>query len=330
LVFCFAFSYRLFTPRILTLDDIRRRQEGIDPLLQAEEGASETLHIPDVLRIQRSEVRSLRSVKSRDERSEIAAQESGSVGRYHGPGLFLFGDGDEGRTRDCMVPTAVVPDFLGELVEAQYLAQGRSRLADDVAQLLLGVIPLVHKGLKGLGLLDGGEILAEHVLDQGDLRGVALHTDAGDNRESGHLGRLVSAFAGNDDQGGDVVGRDAEQERLDDAVGLDRCSQFIQGLGVHAFSGLVGVRPEVGDGDVVELAFFIQRHLRASSRVFTEGNEGKKMYLDRIDGITRIISNRKGAKDPSTICRSYPGETTARRFHRAGGAGAKGVLVGSF
>ena len=40
-------------------------------------------------------------------------------------------------------------------------------LADDAAQLFLGVFLLVHEALQGLGLFDGGEVLAEEIFDQG-------------------------------------------------------------------------------------------------------------------------------------------------------------------
>jgi hypothetical protein len=49
----------------------------------------------------------------------------------HGPGLLLLGDGDEGGAGNRSVAPAVVPDFLRKLVEAQYLAEGASGLADD-------------------------------------------------------------------------------------------------------------------------------------------------------------------------------------------------------
>ena len=92
----------------------------------------------------------------------------GVVGRRHAPGLLLLGDGDEGAFGDRPVPPAVVADLPGELVEAQDLTQGVLGLADDAAQLFLGVFLLFHEALQGLGLFDGGEVLAEEIFDQGD------------------------------------------------------------------------------------------------------------------------------------------------------------------
>lgn len=78
---------------------------------------------------------------------------------------------------------AVVADVLGELVEAQDLA---------------------HEGLEAFSLFDGGQILTEYVLYQGDLGRVAFHADTGKFGQTGLLGCLVAALAGNDDQIGAV------------------------------------------------------------------------------------------------------------------------------
>ena len=65
----------------------------------------------------------------------------------HASGLLLLGDGDQGAAGDRPVSPAVVADLLGELIEAQDLAQGILGLADDGPQLLLGVLLFAHQGL---------------------------------------------------------------------------------------------------------------------------------------------------------------------------------------
>ena len=194
----------------------RRGEEGVDPLLQAEEIGAEGLHVRllPTSRIEGGEPFHRLAHQARHgvvgvgillgpgRLSLLQFGLAGDVGRRHAPLLFLFGDGDQGGPGDQAVAPAVVAHLLRELVEAQDLGQGRSRLADDAAQLLLGVLLLGHEGLKALGLLDGGEVLAEQVFHQRDLGGVAFHTDPGKGEQTRLLGGLVAALAGDDDEVG--------------------------------------------------------------------------------------------------------------------------------
>ena len=76
----------------------------------------------------------------------------GVVGRRHGPGLLFSGDRDEGAFGNRPITPAFVADLLGELVEAQGFVEGRSRLADDRAQLLIRVLLFILEALDSSAL----------------------------------------------------------------------------------------------------------------------------------------------------------------------------------
>ena len=143
----------------------------------------------------------------------------GDVGRRHAPGLLFLGNGGEGVFGDRPVPPAIVADVLGKLVEAQDLAQGVPGLADDAAQLLLGVFLLRYEGLQAFGLFDGGEVLALEIFDERDFSGVAVDEDAGNFGETDQPGGGDTAFTGHDD--GRALRAAAENDRLNDPVLCD-------------------------------------------------------------------------------------------------------------
>ena len=79
------------------------------------------------------------------------------------------------------------------------------------------------RAAQALRLLDRVEVLADHVLDQRRLQALGLGLVADDRRhllQAGLLGGAPAALAG--DQLVAAVGEGADEQRLDDAAGLDR------------------------------------------------------------------------------------------------------------
>ncbi len=104
-------------------------------------------------------------------------------------------------------------------------------------------------------LLDRVEVLADHVLDQRRLQPLGLRLVADDRRhllEPGLLGGAPAALAG--DQLVAAVGEGADQQRLDDAAGLDRGGQGGQRLGVELGPRLAGVGFDQADRQFAQLA----------------------------------------------------------------------------
>jgi hypothetical protein len=81
----------------------------------------------------------------------------------HPPLLLLAGDLHQDAARAGGVDAALVADDGGETVQGEDLADRGELLAQDLADLLLGVAQLVDEAAGGLGLLDGREVLAERV-----------------------------------------------------------------------------------------------------------------------------------------------------------------------
>jgi hypothetical protein len=119
---------------------------------------------------------------------------------------------------------------------------------------------VVHELLKGLGLLDGIEVLAEEILHQRDLGVVvAVDEDGGDGSEARLARRGAAPLAGDDvDQAGlRVLTAD---DGLDDPHLGDRGGQLFEGHGVHVLAGLHGVWLKLGQRRHVELIFNVRRH----------------------------------------------------------------------
>jgi hypothetical protein len=102
---------------------------------------------------------------------------------------------------DLAVAPALVPDELGQFVEGEDVAYGCPCLADDNAQLLLGVLLFRREALEGFGFFDGRQVLAEEILDEGDLGVIAVGDEDGRNgREACIPCSGDAAFSGDDDQ----------------------------------------------------------------------------------------------------------------------------------
>ena len=99
---------------------------------------------------------------------------------------------------------------------------------------------VADQGVAGAGLLDRVEVLADHVLDQRRLQPLGLLLVADHRRhllDPGLLGGAPAALAG--DQLVAAVGEGADEQRLNDAAGLDRGGQRRQRL-------LVELGPRLG------------------------------------------------------------------------------------
>lgn len=82
---------------------------------------------------------------------------------------------------------------LREAIEAEALRDGDSRLPDDLGELLVGQVSPLLQPLEALRLLDGVQVFALEILDEGDLGGVVIL--ANKRRDFGEAGgwRLASA-----------------------------------------------------------------------------------------------------------------------------------------
>ena len=90
---------------------------------------------------------------------------------------------------------------LRQLQQAQRIGDVARGLADDVGQLLLAVAEAVDELAVARRLLDGVEVGALHVLDDGELEHLAVGELAHDDRhrvQPGHLRRAPAALAGDD------------------------------------------------------------------------------------------------------------------------------------
>lgn len=187
--------------------------------------------------------------------SRKAASTAGGIGGEHAPLLLAAGNLDQRGARNLMVAPALVADLLGQACQRQDLAYGAAGLADDGAHLLLRVEFLRHQPLKGLGLLDGDEILPLYIFNQRNLGVVSLDADARHGQEAKLHGRLVAPFARHDDQ--PPLLAHAKQNRREDAQFADGLLQVVEGGGVDHLARLIGVGPQVGNGKLVQIAFFV-------------------------------------------------------------------------
>ena len=130
--------------------------------------------------------------------------------------------------------------LVGQLEQADQVGDGGAAAADPARQLLFGQAELLDQGGAGARLLDRVEVLADHVLDQRRLQALGFGLVADDRRhllQPGLLGGAPAALAG--DQLVAAVGEGADEQRLDDAAGLDRGGQGGQRLRVEVGPRLV-------------------------------------------------------------------------------------------
>ena len=100
---------------------------------------------------------------------------------------------------------------LGEVEEAEVVGDGAAVFAEPDCEFGLGEAELGHEGSVRLGAVDGVEVFALDVLDQGHLGlGEAIDgtDDGGDGGKAGELGGAPAALAGDELEGfADLGGR---------------------------------------------------------------------------------------------------------------------------
>ena len=115
-------------------------------------------------------------------------------------------------------------DWLFELEQADSIGDCRAIFAAALGDLLLREVKFVNEALKGVRLLDGVEVLTLEVFDQRHLQSHFLRDvahDDGNAKQSGALRGAPAAFAGNQLE---AAGNSADDERLNDAAGMDGAS----------------------------------------------------------------------------------------------------------
>jgi hypothetical protein len=180
----------------------------------------------------------------------------------HAPFLLLRGDLDEDVLRNGGVLAAGIPNRLGKPVEREAERDRGLGFADELGQVVLLTGAEVQQPLEGLGLLDGGQVLAEQVLHQGDLGVVgAVDEDGRNGGEAGLARRGAATIAGHDvaEPGRPVLPAD---HGLDDPHLADGGRQLLEGRGVHVLAGLRRVGLELGQGHLVKLIGDVGRHGR--------------------------------------------------------------------
>ena len=111
-----------------------------------------------------------------------------------------------------------------ELQQTQSVGDMRAALADDLGEIALGVAELLDEPLIAARFLDRVEIGALHILDDGELQGLAvveLMDDDGNFGEMRELRRPPAPLAGHDLIGVGEAGDRAHDDGLNDALLAD-------------------------------------------------------------------------------------------------------------
>ena len=166
---------------------------------------------------------------------------------------------------------ALVPGFQGALGKIEHghpAADVGGADTDAIGELAGGILAApVEEGPEGFGFLQGVQVLALQVLDDGQLEGVLIGQGAHDGRDGvfadasvlggyGHLGP-VAPFAAHDLMvgGGRRVGDGPDENRLNEALGFDGGHQLVElaaGIAGLAF-GVPGVGFQALEGQGDEL-----------------------------------------------------------------------------
>ena len=176
--------------------------------------------------------------------------------------LLLVGDVDEGAGVSHGDMSVADGDLHlgGQLQQSQEIGHGTAALANLVAHFLLGHVTFVDEALVGDGHLNGVQVLAMDVFDEGQFKHLLIVSHADEHRNLGqtcHFGGPQSALAGNELVF--VVAEFPDRNRLDHTLFLDGLCQLFQGCFVEFRSGLEGVGfdevdVDFGDGTGHEIA----------------------------------------------------------------------------
>ncbi len=176
---------------------------------------------------------------------------------FLGGGLLglLVADAEEGlgvADADLSAGEEVLHVFL-EVEEAHGIGDGGAGLADAFGDVLLLHLELLGEADVAGGFLDGVEVLALEVLDEGHLEDLAVGGFAGDDgdRVDAEFGAgPPAAFTGDEFE---FVADGADDEGLDDAMLADRVEQFVELFLRDAGAGLEGAGDNLVEGDVLDL-----------------------------------------------------------------------------
>src|SRR3990170_5530077 len=195
-------------------------------------------------------------------------------------------------------------DRLRELEKPEAVGDAAPILADALGELLLGPGELRQELLVGLGLLDGVQVLAEQVLDEGELQALGIRRLAyhcGNLLETRELGCPPAPLSY--DQLVPLPGS-PDHDRLDDAGLAQGCGKLTQGIDFKVFSWLLGVGNYIPYGDVLDAASYHRR--RGKGRRFRRGQERPQTTAKSVlaSHVTAPPSSAQGTRPSQrTSCR---------------------------
>ena len=161
-------------------------------------------------------------------------------------------------------------DRLRQVEQAQQVRHRRARAADGLRSLLVRELEFADQARERERLLERVQVLALDVLDEGERDGV-LVVDAPQHRrdlvQARHLRGAPAALAGDDLVALRLARRRradrAHDDRLDDALGLDRVREVRERFLAHVHARLVLAARQEVHGDLQEL---LARRRRARLR----------------------------------------------------------------
>src|SRR5271155_519619 len=133
-------------------------------------------------------------------------------------------------------------DWLFELKQANGIGDRGAVFASAVRPLFLRQVKFVNEALKGVCLLDRIKVLALEVLHQRHLQRHFLRDVADDDRNAEQaraLRRTPAALTGDQLE---AAGNSADDERLNDAAGMDGASKLVERCFAEARARLIGAR----------------------------------------------------------------------------------------
>ena len=139
-----------------------------------------------------------------------------------------------------------------KLQQAHGVGDVAAGFGDERAELVLRDAELDLEALVAFGFLDGVEVLALEVLDQGGGHGLRVGKGSQQHRDfvqPGGLRGAPAAFAGDDLVIAGRFGVGAGEDGLEHALLLDGGGEVGQGGGVDEGAGLEGAGFEDGDGE---------------------------------------------------------------------------------
>lgn len=138
--------------------------------------------------------------------------------------------------------------IVAELEEAEGVGNGAAGLSEALGELLLGVVVLVREAFEGLGHLEGGEIFALEVLDEGEGKGVGVggfFDDGGELGEAGDACGAPSAFTGDELVVSSAL---SDDDGLEDTALLDGLSELGEPFVIEVPSRLTSHGGDAIDG----------------------------------------------------------------------------------